>query len=666
MSQSEAQLKIENSQDPLGQGGKTWEEVFRDTDLGVDARDASALNNLGWLYDHGLGVQFADNKAVRLYSLAASQGQAEAFYNLAAMYQHGLGVIQNHVLALALYKMAAAKAMQLRSECFYVGQGVNRDVQSSALWCEKAAELGYAPAQNDMAVLLDSQQAVSSTKTLPLDYFMQAAAQWCPAACYNLAVQFQHGVGIAQNPVLACALYYMAEALAEYHLQWPAKAAERGFSDAQNERGNQFYHGTKEPQNLVEAASWYQLAADKGHAVAQSNLAWLYEHGKGVKKNYEKAVHWYSQSAAQGDHFGLYRLACLYESGQGVGQNLIIALALYERAGVQDPEPGNLPSKRFDELLKSVNIEQKKSVKILVRALAKPGNFFAALRPEEKTTARNSELQQFMDEQFKDFVGMQEVKNLLLEQANLLNVQNKRKAAGVIAVDSGSRHMVFTGPPGTGKTTVARVVAKLYHHLGLLPKDTFIEADRSKLVGRYIGETAPKTKELVEAALGGVLFIDEAYSLYRKSTENDFGREAIDTLLKLMEDHRQELVVIVAGYDAEMNEFLQSNPGLESRFNNRIDFPNYTAPELVLIFEKEMEIKQYSCAGWATFKKEIQSFFEVELRKNSKTFANGRFVRNLFEKVIREHATRISEDGHYQGDALHTMIPEDFRVAMDG
>ena len=358
---------------------------------------SSELNDLGWKYDHGdEGVQSNASKAMRLYALAASQGQAEAFYNLAATYQHGLGVEQNPVLALTLYKLASAKAMHLLSHQFYTGMGVKQNTQTSAQWCEKAANWGYGPAQNDMAVLLDSKQAISQSNKKPLDYWMEAAEQGSAQACYNLAVSYQLGIGTAPNPRLAYALYSMAKAYAQYHLNVPAAAAELGMADAQNSRANQFYHGNQEKQNFKTAHSWYQKAANQGHAVAQYNLAWMYEQGESVEQDMDKALQWYLQSAAQADHVAIYQLASFYEKGQGVEQDLKLATALYELASLYDPDPENQAAARWRELQPSLSPEDKKAAKTLVRLLSKPGNFLKAINPDDKNNAVNSELKQYL------------------------------------------------------------------------------------------------------------------------------------------------------------------------------------------------------------------------------------------------------------------------------
>lgn len=201
-----------------------------------------------------------------------------------------------------------------------------------------------------------------------------------------------------------------------------------------------------------------------------------------------------------------------------------------------------------------------------------------------------------------------------------------------------SLHMVFSGNPGTGKTTVARIVARIFAAMGILKKGHLVETDRLGLVGQYIGHTAKKTDDLVTKALDGVLFIDEAYSLV-SGGENDFGREAIDTLVKRMEDYRERLIVIVAGYPQEMQEFIDTNPGLQSRFTTQLLFENYSAPELVGIFKGFCEKNQYALDPAA--EQELVALVAADLAAAGKGFGNGRHMRNLFEKAIRRHAVRL-------------------------
>ena len=224
-----------------------------------------------------------------------------------------------------------------------------------------------------------------------------------------------------------------------------------------------------------------------------------------------------------------------------------------------------------------------------------------------------------------------------------------------------SYHLVFTGNPGTGKTTVARIVAKVYKELGLISKGHLVEVDRAGLVAGYVGQTAIKTHGVIDKAMGGVLFIDEAYML---SSERDvFGQEAIDTLLKEMEDHRDDLIVIVAGYKSLMQTFIESNPGLKSRFNRFIEFADYDPEQLYAIFKSLCKKNQYDLAEDA--EDLVKDYFRRVYEARTESFGNGRAVRNCFEKMITNQANRLAEYKEATMEEIQTITAEDLRFLED-
>lgn len=242
--------------------------------------------------------------------------------------------------------------------------------------------------------------------------------------------------------------------------------------------------------------------------------------------------------------------------------------------------------------------------------------------------------------ELNQLVGLKTVKEEITRLVDLLRVQQMRQEVGLQNKGT-SRHMVFFGNPGTGKTTVARLLADIYRELGLLPTGQLVEVDRSGLVGGYVGQTAIKTSEVIEQAIGGVLFIDEAYTLTANKGQNDFGQEAVDTILKAMEDYRDEMIVIVAGYTELMQEFLETNPGLKSRFNYFIEFPDYTPDELVAILELLCKKNEYTLSDSA--REKAREIFTARCENKPENFANAREVRNFMEKAMLNHAGRVTK-----------------------
>lgn len=262
-------------------------------------------------------------------------------------------------------------------------------------------------------------------------------------------------------------------------------------------------------------------------------------------------------------------------------------------------------------------------------------------------------------QELDDLIGLGSVKTEVRSLANFVKLQKEREAKGLKTAKV-SYHLVFYGSPGTGKTTVARIVGRIYKDLGVLKKGHTVETDRAGLCGQYVGQTGPKTDSVIAKALDGVLFIDEAYSLVPEGgAGNDYGQEAISTILKRMEDYRDRLVVIVAGYKNEMQRFIDSNPGLQSRFNRYIDFPDYSGDELARIFKMYMKKNQYTLTKDA--EEYLKERFEYAVAHKDRNFGNARYARNVFEKSIQAQANRLAGESNLDKDKLTELTVDDLK-----
>lgn len=285
-------------------------------------------------------------------------------------------------------------------------------------------------------------------------------------------------------------------------------------------------------------------------------------------------------------------------------------------------------------------------------------------KAEEKAEAAENEKNEKEDieelkKELETYIGLGEVKNEVRSLINLATVYALRRKNDLPTPEM-SLHLVFSGNPGTGKTMIARFMARVYHSLGLLSKGQLVEVDRASLVAGYVGQTAQKTAKVLESALGGVLFIDEAYSLTSKS-ENDYGMEAVETILKYMEDNRDDIIIIIAGYSDLMQEFIDSNPGLQSRFNKYIDFADYTPEEMLDIFMLNCKKGQYTVSPEA---KQVLLEYFCQCALTPADFGNARGVRNTFEKVISAQADRIAAMADVTRDDLCSLTDSDVKNAI--
>lgn len=354
------------------------------------------------------------------------------------------------------------------------------------------------------------------------------------------------------------------------------------------------------------------------------------------------------QAAQQGNTFAMTALGQLWHEGKTTPQDRITACQLLGNAARQ----GCLWAQ---DLIREYGIANTPTDR-------KPGNVFDAMRHNyQKNTMQAGAPPQeppkdYMAE-LNGMIGLDRVKREVASLKNFVTVQKKREEEGLKNL-SVSYHCVFSGSPGTGKTTVARIVAGIYKSLGILKKGYLVEVQRSDLVAEYVGQTAPKTNAKIDEALDGVLFIDEAYTL-ADGGANDFGFEAINTLLKRMEDDRDRLVVIIAGYSDRIKIFIDSNPGLESRFNRYIHFDDYSPVELLDIFAFNLRKAQYKIMKDAY--EEVFGIINAKVGQKDPRFGNARYVRNLFEKIVQRQADRLALHGRPTKDELCIIRLEDVR-----
>ncbi len=426
--------------------------------------------------------------------------------------------------------------------------------------------------------------------------------------------------------------------------------------------GNCYYYGQGTTQNYKLAFDNYVIGFNKKHSDSCWMLGCCYLNGQGVLKDYKKAIEYFTLGYESYKNSSCaYCLGYCYELGYGYTKDIVKAYQWYEISAKLNHSGAK---KKLDELKPSVQNAKKQSddlkkceelTKEIIERITelKQGN-------TKTTVIKEAVVEGSAKEALNELVGLESVKKEIQELENFIRVMNIRKQRGLPVTDI-SKHMVFTGNPGTGKTTVARIVAQIYKENGILKTGQLVETDRDGLVGQYIGETGKKTRKVIESAMGGVLFIDEAYSLIPKDSSKDFGPEAIATLLKMMEDYKNDFVVIVAGYKDEMQFFIDSNPGLKSRFTSYVHFEDYTPEQMQEIFTLKANKDMFKITDEA--KEALISLWNES--HHYKNLGNGRCVRNVYEKVQRLQSNRIIEQNLTSDEDFITILKEDIPSPND-
>ena len=575
---------------------QNWQEAVRWFRAAANQGFAKAQNYLGLRYDNGEGVEQNESEAVRWYQAAAEQGFAEAQYNLALSYELGTGVQQDWQEAVRWYRAAAeqgyAEAQNYLGLRYANGEGVEPDWKEAVRWFHAAAKQGHATAEYNLGFAYKTENGVGQDWQEAVRWYRASAEQGYDLAQNRLGLRYANGEGVERDYIEA--------------MKWYRAAAEQGLPIAQYNLGFNYAGGTGVEQDWKESVHWFRKSAEQGCAEAQNALGLRYDNGEGIEQDHEEAVRWYRLAAEQDLLVAQYNLALSYESGTGVEQDLDEAARWYQAAADQGYEYAQEALERLST-------------------------------PTAETGSGDGETGKSAMEELNGLTGLQTVKKEVADLYNFVKVETRLREAGVSNTPI-SLHMVFTGNPGTGKTTVARLIAEIFKELGVLSQGQLVEVKRQDLVGTHIGEADTNTRSAIQEALGGVLFIDEAYTL-AEGGENDFGQKVISTLLTEMENYKDDLCVIVAGYDKEMEGFMRSNPGLRSRFNRYIHFEDYSPEELLEIFLSMCANKGYTVTPEAV--EAARDLFEELPGRQGRDFGNARSVRNCFEKVLSNHHSRI-------------------------
>jgi len=587
--------------------------------------DARASFLIGLSYDYGHGVEQDYKEAVKWYHKAADAKIEDACLNLGTLYEKGCGVEQDYKEAAKLYRKAAELGNDLamfKLGYFYDnGYGVSPDGNESISWYQKAACKGDCTSMFNLALIYQfGRNGIKQNYLKAAEWYRKAADLGDVASMINLGQFYDNGSGVAQN--------YLEAA------KWYRKAADLGNADAMNNLGVLYDNGDGVEQNYLEAFKYFNRAAGLGNTDAMCNLGLAYAQGNGVGQDYEEAVKWYRKAASIGNPVAMCRLGNHLEYGEGVEQDLQEALKWYKQSFNNGYSEAKNKISKLSSRLENI----------------------AATQKESPIMTNTNEYNDYISE-LNSLIGLKSVKSQINDLVTFVVAEKKRNGGNLNVAHIGLNY-VFTGNPGTGKTTVARILGKIFNGLGLLKTDHVVEVSRGDLCGEYVGHTAVKTQERLTQALDGIMFIDEAYSLYSPSPI-DFGHEAVEAILKYMEDNKGRISIIAAGYKGQMDDFINSNPGLRSRFTRKIEFEDFSSDEMLQIFIKMAKDNGFAVDADAI--KKIKQYFEVICTNKDVNFANARTVRNLFEDEIwgKRFSKRYLQINNPTNEQGHTIIGDD-------